>query len=271
MNKKTMYQLLLAGMLAGAAHAASAQAWSHDPQSEIGPRLWGSLTFPFATCGSLLATPTGNAFTEVGKRQSPVDITLARPAFAVPPAFRYFATPFEIENTGHVIEVPYAPGSFVTFGTDTYELLQFHFHIPSEHTVNGRASSMELHLVHRDALGNLAVVGVLLELGPTPNPVIEEIFARAPLAPGTVAVEGATVNARDLLPRDLHFWTYGGSLTTPPCSEGVRWTVLRNPVSVSQATVDRFHAIVRTFPGYEGFPNNNRPVAPLNGRRIIAN
>jgi carbonic anhydrase len=250
---------------------ARAQQWNHDPDSAVGPGGWGTVTFPFATCGAVLAP--GAAFTQVGLKQSPVDLGGAQAALLPPPIYLYGNTPFEVENTGHVVEVPYAPGSRLLIGLDSFELVQLHFHTDSEHVVNGRPSPMELHLVHRNALGNLAVVGVLLEVGPRPNPLVEEIFARAPLQAGaTVAVEGRTLNALELLPRNpLSFWTYSGSLTTPPCSEGVKWTVLKNTVQVSQATVDRYRRIVAAFPGYGGFPRNNRPVTPLNGRAVLSN
>ncbi|HET9596277.1 MAG TPA: carbonic anhydrase family protein [Anaeromyxobacteraceae bacterium] len=253
---------------------ALAQSWNHDPASPIGPTFWGTVTFPFATCGSANAPGFAQAtFVEVGKKQSPVDIVNAQPAALPAPFYVYGNTPFEVENTGHVIEVPYAAGSSLRIGTDTFNLVQFHFHTDSEHTVNGRPSPMEVHLVHQNALGNLAVVGILLEVGPNPNLLIEEIFANAPVLAGTtVAVEGRTLNARDLLPRNAaSFWTYSGSLTTPPCSEGVKWTVLKNTVQVSQRTVDRFKAIVAAFPGYGGFKQNNRPVRPLDGRAILSN
>jgi carbonic anhydrase len=249
---------------------AAAVDWSHNPDAPAGPSSWGTVTFPFATCGSVLAP--GGGFVEVGLKQSPVDIAGAAAALLPPPFFFYGATPFEVENTGHVVEVPYAAGSKLLVGLDSYDLVQLHFHAPSEHAVNGRLSSMELHLVHRNALGNLAVVGVLLQVGPNPNPLIAEILARAPLAPGAIPVEGRTLNARDLLPRNpLSHWTYSGSLTTPPCSEGVRWIVLKNPVNVSRADLDRYQLIISLFPGYGGFSANNRPVRPLNGRAILGN
>jgi carbonic anhydrase len=249
----------------------AAQEWSHDPTSAIGPTRWGTVTFPFATCGSVLA-PGG--FVEVGKKQSPIDIVGAQAAALPPPLFLYGNTPFAVENTGHVVEVPYAAGSRVLIGLDVFDLVQFHFHAPSEHAVNGRLADMELHLVHRNALGNLAVVGVLLQVGPRPNPVIEEVFSIAPSAEGLVSLPGRTLNALEVLPRNpFSFWTYSGSLTTPPCSEGVKWTVLKNPVNVSQATVNRFRAIIARFPAHleSGYSANNRPVTPLNGRAILGN
>jgi len=265
--------LAFAALLIALAWPAGAQvAWNHDPAAAIGPSFWGTVTFPFATCGSRVETPAGLVFTEVGRKQSPVDIINAQAAALPPPLFFYGNTPFEVENTGHVVEVPYAPGSKLVIGLDTYDLIQFHFHAPSEHKVNGRLADMELHLVHRNALLNLAVVGVLLQVGPRPNPVIEEIFRVAPDAPGAAALEGRTLNALEVLPRNpFSFWTYSGSLTTPPCSEGVKWTVLKNPVNVSQATVDRFRSIIANFPNYGGFDANNRPVTPLNGRAILSN
>lgn len=266
--------LLLAVAVPSRAAAESANhdpasSWNHDPASSIGPSFWGTLSFPFGTCGSRFPSPDG-PFTEVGARQSPIDIAAPRTADVPEPQFHYRETPFEIENTGHVIEVPCAPGSTLVLGDDTYDLVQFHFHVPSEHAMAGRRSSMELHLVHQNLLGDVAVVGVLVEVGPNPNPLLEEILAQAPLLPGTVALEGETLDPRDLLPKDLSpFFAYTGSLTTPPCSEGVRWNVLANPVSVSQAALERFRRIVAKFPGYDGFEANSRPLAPLNGRVIL--
>jgi carbonic anhydrase len=259
--------LAAALLLASIPSRSLAQAWNHDPVSPLGPARWGSLSFPFATCGTLAADGT---LAPVGRRQSPVDLTGALPASATVPIFHYGNTPFEVENTSHVVEVPYAPGSRMVIGGDDYELLQFHFHGPAEHAVEGRLAPLELHLVHRDALGNLAVVGVLFEVSADPNPLVDEIFAAAPVVAGVGGVERRTLNARDLLPGNTaRFWTYSGSLTTPPCSEGVRWTVLSTPVGVSQGALDRFRTIVADFPGYGGFAANNRPVQPLNGRTIL--
>jgi carbonic anhydrase len=155
---------------------ASAQDWNHDPASAIGPTFWGSLTFPFATCGA--GDPT---FVEVGKKQTPVDIVTADTVVAARPPLRFFyhATPFVVENTGHVVEVPYDPSSEIRVGDDRYGLLQFHFHAPSEHTVDGQFAAAELHLVHRNNLLDLAVVGVLVNVGSPVNAVIDEILLNA--------------------------------------------------------------------------------------------
>ena len=257
--------------------AASAQAqveWNHNSESDIGPNFWGSLTFPFATCGSQfdpVAQTLEPAVVEVGKKQTPVDIVTTATQLAALPAlaFLYKPTPFVVDNTGHVVEVPYAPGNNLRVGLDTYELLQFHFHAPSEHTVNGRPAAGELHLVHRNVKGELAVVGVLLKVGHPANRLIDDVIMKAPLKEGSAEFPGATLNARDVLPRHVSYYNYTGSLTTPPCTEGVHWFVLKEPVLVSQAAIDQLHAIISGFPGYEGYPDNNRPVRPLNGRVIL--
>jgi carbonic anhydrase len=244
---------------------ASAQVeWNHNPASDIGPNFWGELTFPFATCGA------GDPFVEVGKKQTPVDIVTANAvnALLLPLVFQYNATPFVVENTGHVVEVPYASGSALRVGLDKYELLQFHFHAPSEHTVNGQFAAAELHLVHRNNLLDLAVVGVLVNVGSPVNAVIDAILLNAPIEEGEIELDGH-VNAKSLLPLSKSYYNYSGSLTTPPCSEGVRWFVLKNPVFVSQEAIDRLHEVISEFPHYDGFPNNNRPVRPLNGRVIL--
>jgi carbonic anhydrase len=187
-------------------------------------------------------------------------------------AFVYATTPFEIENTGHVVEVPYAEGAAtLRIGFDAYALVQFHFHTPSEHTIDGGHGEMEVHLVHRNTVGDLAVVGVILRVGANPNPLIEQILANAPSATGAVELEGE-VNATSLLPvsAGASYWTYSGSLTTPPCTEGVRWLVAKEPVNVSAAAVANLRRIVSQFPGYGGSGDNNRPVRPLDGRVVLS-
>ena len=268
---------LLSGLLAGLFSAvlalalpAQAADWNHNPADAVlGPSDWGNLDPSFATCGA-------------GRQQSPVDISATTPGGLPPLEFAYRETALEVENNGHVIEVPYELGSTLRIGSDVYRLLQFHFHTPSEHTVGMKPYDMELHLVHMNGVGQLAVVGVLLRIGDTPNPVIDLIFANAPAEEGTVPVTGVTINARDVLPgfaanrrgsdpvvlNDYH--AYPGSLTTPPCSEGVRWFVLKQPVAVSAASVERMHERVAHFPHYNGYPNNNRPVQPLNGRAVLS-
>lgn len=263
---KPVLSLFSAVALVFSAALASAQVvWNHDPASAIGPEFWGALTFPFATCGA------GDPFVEVGKKQTPVDIVTADTVTATlrPLRFLYSPTPFVVENTGHVVEVPYDPSSALRIGKDRYELLQFHFHAPSEHTVNGQFADAELHLVHRNNLLDLAVVGVLVNVGSPVNAVIDEILLNASLESGEEVILPGSVNAKDLLPKSRSYYTYSGSLTTPPCSEGVRWFVLKEPVFVSQEAIDHLHEVISEFDHYDGFANNNRPVRPLNGRVIL--
>lgn len=248
--------------------------WNHDPASDIGPNFWGSLTFPFATCGSQfdpVLQAEQAAFVEVGKKQTPVNIVTANTVREALPAlvFKYRPSPFIVENTGHVVEVPYEPGSSIRVGQDTYELLQFHLHAPSEHAVNGQLAAAELHLVHRNALLDLAVVGVMIQVGRPVNRVIESILMNAPEVAGEEVDLGGDIDAEDVLPRFVSYYNYSGSLTTPPCSEGVRWFVLKEPVFVSKKAIERFHEIISLFPNYGGYPDNNRPVRPLNGRAIF--
>ncbi len=204
-----------------------------------------------------------------------MDIETTTTVLAVLPSirFQYNSTPFEVENTGHVVEVVYGAGSSITLGksvTDIYQLVQFHLHVPSEHTINGTQFDGEVHLVHQNILGQLAVVAVLLSMSPTaPSGVFDDIVATAPSTVSTGTREGLTLNASSLMPEDLSYYAYSGSLTTPPCSEGARWFVMQTPVQVSAFVIQSLHSLASQFPGYNGFANNSRPVTPINGRAIL--
>jgi carbonic anhydrase len=262
-------------MLACMAGLASGQTtWNHNPSSANGPLYWGSLTTPYETCGT---APTGSSvIAPVGMAQTPVNIVTANSVLAILPGidFRYESTPFEVENTGHVVEVVYEEGSSIKLGrsiTDIYNLIQFHFHAPSEHTVDGTQYDAELHLVHQNILGQLVVVGVFLNKSAAATPgLFDDIVNAAPTTVSNAAGPSAALNANMLLPEDLDYFTYTGSLTTPPCSEGVRWFVMQTPMPVTEAAIQRLHLVVSQFPGYNGYENNNRPVAPLNGRTILS-
>lgn len=269
------FALVVGALLAPISSLAQVE-WNHNPASGIGPDRWGSLTFPFATCGSQfdpVLQALQPAFVEVGKKQTPINILTQGVIPGSLPALvpSYQPTPFIVENTGHVVEVPVAPGtSSIFIGGDRYELLQFHLHAPSEHRIDGQFAAAELHLVHRNALSDLAVVGVLVQVGTPINTAIDTILKRAPLVEGELDLGGA-INPRDVLPAQLNYYTYSGSLTTPPCSEGVRWFVLPRPVFVTAGAINQFHAVISRFPGYAGYPDNNRPVRPLNGRTVFRN
>jgi carbonic anhydrase len=258
--------------LAVAASAVGATGWNHDPASAMGPKHWGTLDPTFKTCGT-------------GRSQSPVNIATARTVSGKHSAlrFRYPDNELVVENTGHVIEVPLPADNHDTLriGHSVYHLVQFHFHAPSEHTLNGRHYDLEVHLVHENAAGQTAVVAVFMNIGRHPNKLVNKVFRNAPVGADEETDVGVESSAKELLPAGSghagnhgkvvirRYYSYFGSLTTPPCTEPVRWIILKDPVNVSAFAVGRMHKLVSLFPGYGGYPNNNRPAQPLNGREIV--
>lgn len=220
-------------------------AWGYG--AENGPDVWGRLSANYALCAA-------------GSRQSPIDIRNPGSASLPPITFQYRPTPLDIHNNGHTIEVASTGENRIAVGDVKYSLLQFHFHAPSEHTVDGRSFDMEMHLVHRNGEGALAVIGVLIECG-SRHTAFDPVWAHLPQTPGEMKrIEGVAVNPGDLLPRDTRTYRYGGSLTTPPCSEDVKWLVMATPVELSDAQIAAFKAIIN---------KNNRPVQAMNGREIL--
>jgi carbonic anhydrase len=232
---------------AGAPHAEEQHHWSY--RGSTAPAKWSMLEPDYAACG-------------IGKLQSPIDIRDADAERADLPAidFDYKPSPLKIIDNGHTIQVDYAPGSSITVEGRRYELVQFHFHRPSEEKINGKGADMVAHLVHRDSDGHLAVVAVLLEAGRSSS-LIETLWKNLPKEKGREReVPGVQVNAADLLPANkAAYYTFTGSLTTPPCSEGVTWLVLKARTSISKAEVARFAHL---------YPMNARPTQPVNGREI---
>jgi carbonic anhydrase len=229
------------------AHGVQAEGphWSY--QGHGGPAEWGELDPAFATC-------------QLGKLQSPIDIRGAKAADLPAIKFDYKPSPLRVIDNGHSIQVNYAPGSSIDVGGTRYELVQFHFHKPSEEKIDGKAHAMVAHLVHKGADGKLAVVAVLLDAGGT-NPTIDTIWKNLPQEKGKEATVNATIDAATLLPADHGYYTFQGSLTTPPCSEDVRWFVLKTPVKVAGSEITTFGKI---------YPMNARPSQPLNGRTLEA-
>ena len=235
-------------MTAGLLLADEQHHWSY--QGSTGPPKWASLEHEYATCGA-------------GKAQSPIDIedAVAKKSDLPPIAFDYKPSPLKIIDNGHTIQVNYAPGSSITVQGKQYELVQFHFHKPSEERINGRSYDMVVHLVHKDQDGNLAVVAVLLKTGGA-NKLIQTLWDALPRKKDEEEVKSVEVNAADLLPANKSaYYTFTGSLTTPPCSEGVTWFVLKSPMVISEEEVIRFGHL---------YPMNARPTQPLNGREIRA-
>ncbi|GMV27332.1 MAG: hypothetical protein AMXMBFR58_33630 [Phycisphaerae bacterium] len=250
MNQQCVHAVLSAVivLIAGCAHeqpsAPSHAHWSY--QGATGPEHWGSLSPDYALCST-------------GKQQSPIDVVSPAPADLANIAFHYDPVPVEILNNGHTVQVNYAAGSYIELDGQRYDLAQFHFHSPSEHHVAGKPAAAELHLVHKSASGQLAVVGVMLQEGPF-NPGFEPVWRNLPVQESPATITADTIDADALLPSDRRTYRYEGSLTTPPGTEGVRWNLLVQPVSLSKAQLDAFRRI------YHG---NNRPLQPLNGRSIV--
>lgn len=240
-------------------------AWNHDPADvELGPTAWSGIDESFEECAA-------------GAQQSPVDIVQTTPTDLPELALDYPATPIVVENTGHTIEavLPDDGGQTLTIEGTEYRLLQYHFHAPSEHTLDGRSFPAEVHLVHESDEGELAVVGVFLEDEGLPSGLADTVIESAPETSGEeVEVEDAPSPLLFMLVADAFrasgtdYFAYRGSLTTPGCTEGVRWIVLRQAGGISAGAVDRLHELIAGFPGYDGYENNNRPVQPLNERTI---
>jgi carbonic anhydrase len=218
--------------------------WGYDGKGA--PPSWGELKPEFAACG-------------VGKQQSPIDIQDGARLDLEPIKFEYRPAPLRIIDNGHTVQVNYAEGSSITVSGVRYDLKQFHFHKPAEERVNGKVYDMVVHLVHQSADGRLAVVAVLMEAGP-PNPFVASLWPSLPLESGReFSQPEVVIDLNNLLPDPRSYYAYMGSLTTPPCTEGVLWLVLKTPVSVASDQVGIFGKL---------YSMNARPVQPANGRLI---
>lgn len=215
---------------------------------EEGPSNWAKLSPEFSSCKS-------------GRSQSPINIDSSAIGADLPGLeINYGKSPLKIINNGHTIQVNYEPGSFLSIDGESYELVQFHFHHPSEHKIDNESFPMELHLVHQNHQGAFAVLGVLLKQGQE-NKTLQSIWNALPQTRGSEQTIGdVTINATDLLPTNRSSYRYHGSLTTPPCSENVHWIVLQQPVEISNPQVQTFAEL---------FPMNARPVQSLNRRFLL--
>ena len=228
----------------GAMPATSPPHWAYTGR-HADPGHWASLSPEFEACAK-------------GRAQSPVDIrSTVRAAL---PALRFGYTQADpvIVNNGHTVQVNLPPGQELVIGERSFELVQFHFHTPSEEEVHGRRAPMEAHFVHRDAEGKLAVVSVLLQSG-QPSKAYAPVFDHLPRPGEKITVEGLHLDLARLLPAGTGYYRFQGSLTTPPCSEGVHWIVLKQPVPLGADQIRAFRRLFRS---------NARPVQPLNGRVV---
>lgn len=238
--------VVLGALCASTSFAAPAEAVHWTYAGTHGSAHWAEMNPAYEACGT-------------GRAQSPIDIRDAKVEALPPLQFAYGHVSPAIVNNGHTVQVNVPEGHFLQVGEHRYQLVQFHFHTPSEERVQGRASAMVAHLVHRDAAGKLAVVAVLIQPH-RGRSGFDEVLAHLPARPGeTLTVAGLDLDLAALLPASRRYYDFEGSLTTPPCSEGVHWMVLADPVSVSPEGIKRFRQV---------YAANARPVQPLNGRVV---
>ncbi len=225
--------------------AADDEAPQWEYTGDTGPDHWGELSEDWSTCNT-------------GQSQSPIDIVFTEAGEGDEIMLDYKPSGISVVNNGHTIQQNFDTGSTMQSGGSTYDLVQFHFHSPSEHTFNGAHFPLEVHLVHADKEGNLAVLGVMFEEGEA-NETLEKVWQVIPEKSDMTNTSEQKLNAHDLLPGNMDFALYSGSLTTPPCSEDVRWHVVREPLQVSKMQLKKFQDVISA---------NNRPILPLNGRTV---
>lgn len=249
---RTQAQPVPRGLIVRPRAARPAPAPSHEVHWDYsgagGPDNWGKLKPDYATCAS-------------GTRQSPIHIesstTLRGPAEAI--EFNYRPSKGTVANNGHTVQVNVYGDNTLTVRGNTYLLIQFHFHHPAEERINDQGYPMVAHLVHRNDLGQLAVLAVLLEEG-AENPLIDKVWTYMPLDTNdSVRMPPDLVNLNELLPQDRRYYQYLGSLTTPPCTEGVLWMIMKQPVTLSRAQLRLFGQL---------YPHNARPLQPVHGRPV---
>ncbi len=228
---------------AQAARPAHATHWEYAGTG--GPETWGQMKPEFSKCST-------------GLRQSPIDIRDGIKVELDPVRFDYKPSAFRVIDNGHTVQVNVGAGNSIEVMGRRYELLQFHFHRPSEERINGKQFDMVVHLVHKDLDGRLAVVAVLLDRGAA-QPLIQSVWNNLPLEKGEEVPARTQLNLNDLLPPERNYFTYMGSLTTPPCSEGVLWMVMKQPVPVSAEQIGIFARL---------YPMNARPIQSASGRLI---
>jgi carbonic anhydrase len=230
-----------------AAAIAAAPKISHhwDYDGEFGPENWGKINPAWAQCGT-------------GNRQSPIDIRDGMKVNLDEIDFNYGPSSFTEIDNGHTVQVNVGSGNVITVGPESYELVQFHFHRPSEERINGKGTEMVVHLVHRGAGGRLAVVAVLLERGKA-NDTIQTVWNNIPLEKGQLGSPGIELDPAELLPQRREYYTYMGSMTEPPCTENVLWMVMKQPMTASPAQMALFSRL---------YPLNARPIQPGGGRMV---
>lgn len=254
MNRRSALMILCGGAIGAVLTAGPSRIIARARADELhwgyegaaGPENWGNLSPDFRTCA-------------LGLRQSPIDLKSAIKARLGAVAVHYRQMPLRIINNGHTIQVNAAPGSQITLEGVTFDLVQFHWHTPSEHLINDKRLDMEMHFVHQSSAGNLAVLGVLMKRG-RPSAALAPVWAALPRSESPEQSGQATIDPTALLPKHRGHYRYDGSLTTPPCTEGISWVVFEEPIEVSEDQIRKFAAI---------FPMNARPVQDSHHRRLL--
>lgn len=246
MKKSIVISLVFAGIgFSSLAISEDKAHWSYSGQD--GPEHWGELVNGFSLCST-------------GKNQSPVNLTGMIESDLKEIKIDYKDGGNKVLNNGHTIQVNYAPGSTINVDGHSFELKQFHFHSPSENTIEGHSYPLEAHFVHADPNGNLAVIAVMFEEGKE-NAELKKAWAQMPEQAGESQDLKAIVNAEALLPQQHDYYRFNGSLTTPPCSEGVWWLVMKNSDTASKAQIEEFAHVMHHA--------NNRPLQAINARMIL--
>ncbi len=243
-----MKKVLIALSISAAALLASGHgaAWSY--KGETGPAHWGKLDKNFFMC-------------EKGQNQTPINIVGDYSVNLEKFTLNYGKKATKWFNNGHTVEVAFAPGNTLKIDGKTFELKQFHFHTPSENHINGVSYPMEAHFVHLSKDGKIAVLTVMFVEGKK-NPYMQKLINKMPKKKGdSYDIRGLNLKPEGMLPTNLDkYYRFNGSLTTPPCSEGVRWMVLKQPVEMSRAQFATFEKVL---------DHNNRPLNPLNARKVL--
>lgn len=239
--------VLLAGWAAmlGSAQVMADSQWQYS--GDKGPENWGELSDDYSICA-------------LGVNQSPIDIRGPIEAEVPPLQVDYGPDAERIVNNGHTLMVEVAPGSQISMGEKTFALKQYHFHTPGENLIEGQSYPLEAHLVHANDQGNLAVIGVMFEQGEA-NTALEQLLADLPAETGSTRSLSEPLNTVELLPEERSYYHFNGSLTTPPCTEGVHWFVMKEPLTASSEQIEALSDVM---------PHpNNRPVQPVNARPVL--
>jgi carbonic anhydrase len=245
-RRRVLGGALLTALACPLCRPAAADEWGYSGAQA--PKHWATLSPDFTMCAT-------------GTMQSPIDLRTTQLGAANSVTRAYQTMPLKLVNNGHTIEVVAAPGSSCTVDGERFDLVQFHFHHPSEHLLAGKTKQLEVHFVHQNAARQLAVLGVFMEPGARALAALEPIWAAAPASAGPEReVAGVTIAPEQLFPASARHFRYQGSLTTPPCSEGVTWVVYAEPTPVSRAQVQSFAKL---------FAHNARPVQKLNRRTLL--